>query len=611
MKKILSGFFVVSLLSSVVFASAANDPKLKPMRSTIRTAPSAPVFSDQERQAELAARRARVFDAMADNSVMVLMSTTPKMYTNDVDFLYRQENNLYYLTNLKQNNATLVLIKSGDTRTEAVFIPKRNPQFETWNGRMYSVEDATRISGVARILDAKDYPNFLAKLRAGDGYASPDGAFSLPDSVENLYLLTPETRFDMNDTREFQKEWDLARELSKPSANMTTGLVSYEKTGALQIQTAHPIFEKLRLVKSPFEIRVMQHAIDISIEAHLRAQATVKQARWEYETQAEIEYVFKRRNADYWGYPSIVGCGPNATTLHYVESQGEIKPGNLFLIDVGAEYDHYTADITRTFPVNGKFSKEQAEIYQIVYDAQEAAAKTMKPGGKFGDPNVAARKTVEAGLIKLGLVTGPDALVPGTERDVPDGKGGTRKIGTPQSFLWFMHGLGHWLGMNVHDVGGGGTTEFKPGMIMTNEPGIYIREDALDYFDMSKPEVRAFVEKIRPAFEKYKNIGVRIEDDMLITETGVEWMSKELPRTIAEIEHFMRKASGTIRVGAVKRDEMPTRQFVANRGSLLDAGFADTGLFETSSAPRTVRYGWTFTGKAVTDSHHRHDDHAE
>jgi Xaa-Pro aminopeptidase len=355
----------------------------------------------------------------------------------------------------------------------------------------------------------------------------------------------------------------------------------------------------------------MQHAIDISIEAHLRAQATVKQVRWEYETQAEIEYVFKRRNADYWGYPSIVGCGPNATTLHYVESQGEIKPGSLFLIDVGAEYDHYTADITRTFPVNGKFSKEQAEIYQIVYDAQEAAAKTMKPGGKFGDPNIAARKTVEAGLIKLGLITGPDAFVPGTERDVPDGKGGTRKIGTPQSFLWFMHGLGHWLGMNVHDVGGGGTTEFKPGMIMTNEPGIYIREDALDYFDMSKPEVRAFVEKIRPAFEKYKNIGVRIEDDMLITETGVEWMSKELPRTIAEIEHFMRKASGTIRVGAVKRDEMPTRQFVANRGSLLDAGFADTGLFETSSAPRTVRYGWTFTGKAVTDSHHRHDDHAE
>lgn len=611
MSKFLTALLVVSLLAPIVSASVENDAKRKPKLSAIRTAPSAPAFSDQERQTELAARRSRVFDAMDDNSAMVLMSTTPKVYTNDVDFLYRQENNLYYLTNLKQNNATLVLIKSGATRTEAVFIPKRNPQFETWNGRMYSNDDAKRISGLTTVLDSKDYPKFLEKLRAGDAYSSPDGSFSLPDSIENLYLLTPENRFDMNDTREYQKEWDLARELSKPAPDMNTGAVRYEKTGALQIKTAHPIFEQLRLVKSPYEIRVMQHAIDISIEAHLRAQATVRQLRWEYETQAEIEYVFKRRNADYWGYPSIVGCGPNATTLHYVESQGELKPGNLFLIDVGAEYDHYTADVTRTFPVNGKFTKEQAEIYQIVYDAQEAAAKTMKPGGKFGDPNIAARKTVEAGLIKLGLVTGPDALIPGTERDIPDGKGGTRRVGTPQSFLWFMHGLGHWLGMNVHDVGGGGQTEFKPGMIMTNEPGIYIREDALDYFDTSKPEVKAFVDKIRPAFEKYKNIGVRIEDDMLITENGVEWMTKELPRTIEEIEHFMKKSSGTIRVGALRRDEIPTRQFVANSGNLLGTQLTEAGMLATPARPQTVRYGWTFTGKAVTDSHHKHEDHAD
>lgn len=611
MRRILSGLFVISMISSGVFATPDKVSNRKKMLSAIRTAPSAPAFSDQERQTELAARRSRVLDAMKDNSIMVLMSTTPRIYTNDVDFMYRQENNLFYLTNLKQNNATLVLIKSGDTRTEAVFIPKRNPQFETWNGRMYSNEDATRISGIKTILDSKDFSKFLAMLRAGARYSSPDGQFSLPDSIENLYLLTPETRFDMNDTREFQKEWDLARELSKATPDMNTGVVKYEKTGALQVITAHPIFEKLRLVKSPYEVRIMQHAIDISIEAHLRAQATVKQVRWEYETQAEIEYVFRRRNADYWGYPSIVGCGPNATTLHYVESQGEIKPGNLFLIDVGAEFDHYTADITRTFPVNGKFTKEQAEIYQIVYDAQEAAAKTMKPGGKFGDPGIAARKTVEAGLIKLGLVTGPDALIPGTERDVPDGKGGTRRIGTPQSFLWFMHGLGHWLGMNVHDVGGGAPTEFEPGMIMTNEPGIYIREDALDYFDMSKPEIRAFVEKIRPAFEKYKNIGVRIEDDMLITENGVEWMSKELPRTIEEIEHFMKKASGTIRVGAVRNDGTPTRQFVAQTGNLLDVGVDDHRIFHSPARTQTVRYGWTFTGKDVTNSHHGHDDHAE
>ncbi len=211
------------------------------------------------------------------------------------------------------------------------------------------------------------------------------------------------------------------------------------------------------------------------------------------------------------------------------------------LIDAAAEYQHYTADITRTFPVNGKFSKEQAELYRIVYDAQESAAAQMKPGNRFGDPNTASRKTVEEGLVKLGLITAVGAFIPGTEREIPDGNGGKRTIGTPQSFLWYMHGLGHWIGMNVHDVSVGAVI-FKPGMMMSNEPGIYIREDALDYFDLTKPEVKAFVEKIRPAFERYKNIGVRIEDDMLITETGVEWMSKALPRKLEDVEAFMAKA---------------------------------------------------------------------
>ena len=185
-------------------------------------------------------------------------------------------------------------------------------------------------------------------------------------------------------------------------------------------------------------------------------------------------------------------------------------------MDVGAEYDHLTADVTRTYPVNGKFTKEQAEIYQIIYDAQEAAAKITKPGVKMSDLSRAADEVIKDGMFRLGLITDKNSQ---------------------QYRMWYMHGLGHWLGMNVHDVGDY-DKPLQPGMTYTNEPGIYIREDALNYLP-DTPESKAFIAKVRPAFEKYKNIGVRIEDDMLITDTGVEWMTKNLPRSIADIEAFM------------------------------------------------------------------------
>src|SRR6185295_11430513 len=173
------------------------------------------------------------------------------------------------------------------------------------------------------------------------------------------------------------------------------------KDSALKLQSAWSIFGQMRLYKSPMEIELLQHAIDISIEAHQRAQAFAAQAKWEYEVDAQVAYTFKLRNADNWGYPDIVGCGPNATTLHYEESQGPVKSGELILMDVGAEFGHYSADVTRTFPVNGKFSKEQAEIYQIVYDAQEAAAKVAKPGVTMEDLSQAANAVIVDGLFKL------------------------------------------------------------------------------------------------------------------------------------------------------------------------------------------------------------------
>ncbi|MBK6723798.1 MAG: M24 family metallopeptidase [Acidobacteria bacterium] len=277
----------------------------------------------------------------------------------------------------------------------------------------------------------------------------------------------------------------------------------------------------------------------------MRAMATVGRADWEYEVHAELEYTFRRRNADFWGYPSIVGCGPNATTLHYVESQSPVKKGEVMLIDAAAEYEHYTADITRTFPVNGKFTKEQAEIYQIVFDAQEAVAKATKPGVTWQQLSAIARNTINDGLFKLGLVVDKNSRPAG---------------------IWSLHGLGHWLGMNVHDVGSY-QGPLKAGVVYTNEPGIYIREDALDNLP-DTPENKAFIAKVRPVYEKYKNIGVRIEDDMLITETGVEWMSGKLPRTIADIEAFM----------AVAPKQVPLAERIKNNPAPI--------LFEQSLAAR-------------------------
>jgi Xaa-Pro aminopeptidase len=520
-------------------------------QKAIIAAPLSPQFTDAERQTELATRRANVFKQMNDKSVMILFGAEPKIYAGDVDFMYRQENNLYYLTNLKQAGAALVLVKDGAAMQEILFLPKRNPQFESWMGKMYSHEDATRISGLKTILEANELANFLKSVKEKKKFSS--GTASVENSAKSLYLLLPKSSFDTDGEREYRAEKEFLMDFAKISTDEKTKQFKYEPLLGYEIYNANPIFAKLRLIKSPMEIKLVQHAIDISNEAHMRSQAIASRVNWEYEVQAEVEYTFRRRNADYWGYPSIVGCGPNATTLHYEESQSPVKSGDLFLMDVGAEYDHYTADITRTFPVNGKFTKEQAEIYQAVYDTQEEVAKLMKPGAKFSQLSQAASKKISEGLLKLGLVTDANGFIPGTEKQVSDGKGGTRTTGTPQYFLWYFHGFGHWLGMNVHDVGDY-ATPLQAGMIFTNEPGIYIRENALDYLPKTA-ETEAWIAKIRPAFEKYKNIGVRIEDDMLITDTGVEWMTKNLPRKISDIEAFMEKGSKEIELSSLPKTE--------------------------------------------------------
>ena len=510
------GALMAALLSSTVSWVNVRAEGTPP--SVIRMTPPAPVFDEQTRHAELARRRARVAQVIGPNATLILFSTEPRVYTNDVDYEYRQENNLYYLTALKQKRATLVLIPAGEGSREILFMPRRSAMLETWTGHMYSPEEASALSGIKEIWEISEFEPFLAALRTHQAYRpkaekilmSASAPASSTSGFENvfaaaekneaqLYLLAPGSR----ESFEYRQEQRFAAEWAKTPSGFT-------------IKDASPIFADLRLRKSPYELALLQHAIDITTEAHERSWIAAANARWEYEVDAQVVYTFKLRNADHWGYPSIVGCGPNATTLHYQESQGNVNPGQLLLMDVGAEYDHYTADVTRTFPVNGKFSPAQAEIYQIVYDAQDAVAKASRPGALISDVNRAGTEVIKDGLLRLGLITDRNS---------------------EQYRTWFMHGTSHWLGMNVHDVGNYGA-KFAPGMVFTNEPGIYIRPDALDVLPKTK-ENEKFIAAVKPAFERYKSIGVRIEDDMLITPTGVTWMTQALPRKLSEIEDFI------------------------------------------------------------------------
>jgi Xaa-Pro aminopeptidase len=545
-----------SLLAMLLLLSVAGG-SLTPVNSqnnmagavatAIRATPPAPVFDDQARLAELAARRARVAQEIGKQSLLVLFSGEPRVYTNDVDYEFRQENNLYYLTGLRQQRATLVIIPGHATTREILFIPRRNPATETWSGRMYSPEEARALSGIGEIWEAPEFEPFMRALRTRRAYRPKDEAIllssvsapaptptptpllttatnampvpqnaggyealfgAMAQKTATLYLLIPAGE---GDSREFRQEQAFAARWAQSSSG-------------LNVRDAWPILTEMRLRKSASELQLLQHAIDITIEALGRAMAVAGRSRWEYEVEAEVDYTFKRRHADNWGYPSIVGCGPNATTLHYQESEGAVGANELLLMDVGAEYGHYTADVTRTFPVGGKFTSAQADIYNAVLAAQEASMLTARPGNTFAEVNRASIEVIKDALLRMGLITDRNSF---------------------QYARWFMHGTSHWLGMNVHDVGPL-NTRFEPGMVFTIEPGIYIRPDALDNLPKTE-ENRKFIEAVRPAFEKYKGIGVRIEDDVVITADGHRNMSAALPRTLADVENFMARATRELR----------------------------------------------------------------
>ena len=286
------------------------------------------------------------------------------------------------------------------------------------------------------------------------------------------------------------------------------------------------LMDEFRVIKEPLEVEYMQKACNITAMALTNVMKECKPAMYEFEMEAVIEGTFLEYGAAMPGFNSIVGSGPNSTTLHYEPNTRLMEDGDLLLMDVGAEYGYYTADITRTIPVDGKFSAKQREIYELVLEAQKAAIEQMIPGHLFTDANDTIKEVINQGLAELGLITDPES--------------------SWQVSFYTIHGTSHYLGMDVHDVGRYHDRELEPGMVITIEPGIYFREKALEQAqemfkkDADSTEIDEFVKQIAPVYEQYVNIGVRIEDDILVTTEGNINLSRYAPKEIEDIEQIMR-----------------------------------------------------------------------
>jgi Xaa-Pro aminopeptidase len=504
-----------------------------------KVAPPPPVSWQRDRVADLSARRKALMEQIGDRAVLILYAAQPRNYANDVDWPFRQENDFFYLTGLTQPGATVVLAPGAGKMREMVFIPRPVPAQETWTGHMITVAEARETSGIQDVFEAGQFNGFFSTLiprsrpilttpestgRGRGGVPSGPGGTAIatppadtPDWASEfarpiadaarqelqLYMILPSRPNDV----EYRREQEFAGKLASVGAGVS-------------IKDATTLFANLRRVKSQREIEILQHAVDITAEAFQRAYAVAAPGTPEYEIQAQFEFTFLRRNG-HWGYPCIVASGSNATTLHYESNRDTMKAGDLLLMDDAAEFDQYSVDVTRTIPVSGKFSKEQADIYRLVWEAQQAGFAMAKPGHAMNSTpdsiQGAAIEVFKRGLFRLGLITDP-------KNDA-------------QMRIWFNHGIGHGIGLNVHDPGAG---ELQPGMVVTVEPGLYFRPDALENLPKT-PEMEKFAEAVRPVFEKYKGIGVRIEDDVLITNGDPKIISGGIPSKLEEVEATIAK----------------------------------------------------------------------
>lgn len=426
---------------------------------------------------EFARRRAIFMDELRDLDACAILHSAPSLERNaGIDYPYRQDSDLIYMTGWEGARCILLLLpRDKDTNEPEVilFVDPRDPKREVWTGPQPGLEEASLLPEIHR---AMNYDDFFSELpHLSKGYDRWVVSFGNDKGFESALL---ESRSNIRPTI--------------PILQDAPALIRYQ-----------------RLIKSEWEIASLERAIKITGASLKDAWKRIPSLHFEYEAQAEIEYGFLKRGAKRLGFPSIVGAGKNATYLHYEANDDSLRPGELLLLDVGAEWNYYSADISRTIPMNGTFSPEQKAIYEIVLNAQEAAIATIRPGVSWRQPHETAIRSITQGLADLGLLQGEiDSLIANK---------------TYRKF--FMHGTSHWLGLDTHDAGGYTDDEknihkLKAGMVLTVEPGIYISETA----------------DIDP---KWWNIGVRIEDDILVTRKGFRILSRDIPKTITEIEAIM------------------------------------------------------------------------
>jgi Xaa-Pro aminopeptidase len=461
-------------------------------------------------QDDLAARRAKLMERLGPDAMAVVWSAPTRPYSLDVDYEFRQDSNLLYLTTMTQEETILVLMPGAKTQREILFVREPNPRREHWNGHILSKAEATEQTGIKTVYFTSEFEAFVTAMFNRQVFRGPRNEVS--------------TEFDAFFDAVSANRAKLALPFGPrpaPSAPLTPAYEFAAKARDRFLNVTFvdtwPMLSDLRLIKTTYEQTILEKSAIISSDAHMAGMAAARPGRFEYEVEAAIEQVYMKNGAMGWGYPSIVGSGPNATILHYGASSRKMESGDILLVDAAANYQGYTVDITRSYPVNGTYTEAQKDIYRIVLEAQEAGMRAARAGNKTADIEKAAEEIVKGGLMRLGLITDANS---------------------DQFRTWYTHGIVHWIGMDVHDVGDY-QRPLAPGMTFVVEPGLYIRPQALaDLADT--PENRKFKEGVAAAVEKYKSIGIRIEDSFLLTPTGLKRLSATVPRTIDEVERFMK-----------------------------------------------------------------------
>jgi Xaa-Pro aminopeptidase len=427
---------------------------------------------------------------MDPNSVAIIPAAREAVRSHDTNYRYRQNSDFFYLTGFEEPDAVAVIAPSQEKKF-TLFVRPRDPERAIWDGYRAGVEGAISDYSADEAFPIDEFDEKLAEILDGPSvlyYAFGHSAAEMDQKIIRQLTLMRETN---------RKPLEPPQTIIDPTS----------------------ILHEMRVFKSEAEVEIMQRAADIAAEAHVEAMKTVRPGMNEYEVEALIEAVFRKHGSAGPSYTSIIGSGANATTLHYISNQDTLRDGDLLLVDAGAEYKGYASDITRTFPINGKFSKAQREIYDLVLKTQMSCVDMVHPGVRLEDLKTHSIEMLTEGMAKLGLLEGDPAKL----------------IEEKKYMQFYMHNLGHFLGIDVHDAGryyfNGESRPAEPGMVMTIEPGLYISPDTSNI-----PE--GFNQDIP---KQYLGIGVRIEDDVLVTEKGARVLTHKVPKDPGEIEALMAK----------------------------------------------------------------------